>query len=628
MLDINAIDDITALKESVDVECKLAQGKDGKGALPKDFWETYSAFANTEGGDVFLGLREKSAGQFEIAGIPAPQKVLDELWTNLNNKQKVSANILSERLVKTLIIDGKAIIQIHIPQASRQQKPIYIKGNPLLGTYRRFNSTDQIQSDETVKRLLAEQVEDSSDTEILTNYGMDDLDIESLQNYRQRYINRQPDHPFNHLNIQEFLNKIGGWRKDRETGMSGLTRAGLLMFGHLAAIKEAFPNYMLDYQERPEAKTELRWVDRLTLDGSWSGNVFEFYLKVIRKLTSELKVPFQLDRDERQDDTPVHRALREALVNTLVHADYTGRASILVVKRPDMFGFRNPGLMRVPVDIAIAGGHSDCRNHLLQDMFRYIGLGENAGSGLPKILSGWNSQHWRQPKLNSRQVPSDQVLLELHMLSLVPEKVLRALRTELGDKKFNALTENERLILVTAHIETTVDHGRMMDILDIHPRDLSSLFARLVEQKLLIQEGSGRGTLYCLPSARIADLVGGNWQASSGGLGVSSGGLNNSSGGLNASPKETEAKYSNVIIEISSVIANRKKAPKTEVESAILKICQIQEMQLEELAKLLDRSSDTLRKGYLQPLLKEKKLRLKYPTKPSHPQQAYLFAET
>lgn len=64
---------------------------------------------------------------------------------------------------------------------------------------------------------------------------------------------------------------IGGWRMDREQGQGGLTRAGLLMFGQLPSIQEIFPNYMLDYQERPEARKEARWADRLTLDGSWSG---------------------------------------------------------------------------------------------------------------------------------------------------------------------------------------------------------------------------------------------------------------------------------------------------------------------------------------------------------------------
>jgi predicted HTH transcriptional regulator len=81
--------------------------------------------------------------------------------------------------------------------------------------------------------------------------------------------------------------------------------------------------------------------------------------------------------------------LREALLNTLIHADYTVRASVLVVKQPSGFVFRNPGMMRVPVAQALAGGASDCRNRTLHQMFLFINLGERAGSGLPKIRSGW-----------------------------------------------------------------------------------------------------------------------------------------------------------------------------------------------------------------------------------------------
>lgn len=51
-----------------------------------------------------------------------------------------------------------------------------------------------------------------------------------------------------------------------------------------------------------------------------------------KKLTEDLKVPFVLKGEVRQDDTPVHIAVREALVNTLVHADYSERASVLVLK--------------------------------------------------------------------------------------------------------------------------------------------------------------------------------------------------------------------------------------------------------------------------------------------------------
>lgn len=624
MLEIDSLEDIAALKESVDVECKLAGGRDGRGKLPRDFWETYSAFANTYGGDVFLGIGERSDQQFQLVGIEDPGKVLDELWTGVNNTQKVSHCVLRSRWVRLITIEDTTIIHIHVPQATRRQRPIYLNGNPLTGTFVRFNSTDQRQSEESVRRMLAEQVEDTRDGEILAGYGLDDLDLESFNQYRQMYANRQPDHPWSQLDAQTFLYRIGGWRKDRETGRSGLTRAGLLMFGHLTAIKEAYPHYMLDYQERPEPRVELRWVDRLTLDGAWSGNVFDFYRRVIRKLTTDLKIPFALEGDQRQDDTSVHKALREALVNTLVHADYSGRASILIVKRPDMFGFRNPGLMRVPLDIALDGGSSDCRNRLLQDMFRYVGLGESAGSGLPKIFQGWVSQHWRQPVLRERGEPSEQTLLELHMLSLVPEKVLRRLKTAIGEEAFARLSDNERLILVTAQIETTVDHSRMISILDIHPRDLTHLFSGLVEGGLLERDGSGRGSVYFLPGARVEDLL---TEIVSEGNALLTPGERSGPPGKGSGPLEEGSGPWEALEVIARPIAERKRAPRPDVEATILALCGQSALRLEELERLLNRSAESLRKKYLQPMVRSRQLRLKYPTKLNHPQQAYLRGE-
>ena len=164
--------------------------------------------------------------------------------------------------------------------------------------------------------MLAERVEESRDAQILDDYGLSDLDIESVNPYHQQYTNLQPDHPWIPLSRQQFLYSIDGWHKDPESRLLGLTRAGLLMFGRSVEIKRIFPNYMLDYQENPEAKTESRWVDRLTPDGSWSGNVCDFYHYVIRKLTLELKVPFNHKGDQRQVDTPAHKAL----INALVHA--------------------------------------------------------------------------------------------------------------------------------------------------------------------------------------------------------------------------------------------------------------------------------------------------------------------
>ena len=99
---LNTISDFELIRESIDLECKLAAGRDGKGALPKDFWPTYSAFANTNGGIVLLGVREKK-DQFDVEGIVNPSKVRKELFDGMNNRQKVSCSLLTDAMVSELV---------------------------------------------------------------------------------------------------------------------------------------------------------------------------------------------------------------------------------------------------------------------------------------------------------------------------------------------------------------------------------------------------------------------------------------------------------------------------------------------------------------------------------------------
>jgi len=125
---------------------------------------------------------------------------------------------------------------------------------------------------------------------------------------------------------------------------------------------------------------------------------------------------------------------------------------VLVVKRTDLFAFRNPGAMRMPVETALRGGVSDCRNRRLQDMFRYVGLGEQAGSGIPKIQSAWRTQHWRSPEKMEQVEPYEQTIFTLRMASLLPAEVVQALEQRFG-AGFDQASEVQKLALVTAAVE-------------------------------------------------------------------------------------------------------------------------------------------------------------------------------
>ncbi|TXT40505.1 MAG: putative transcriptional regulator [Comamonadaceae bacterium] len=451
MFDLKTVEDLSLLRESVALECKLAQGQNGQGEIPKDFWSSYSAMANAHGGVVLLGVREKD-GAFSIAGLSHAAKMRTDLFNNLNNPAKVSVNLLSDADVQELVVDDKTILAITIPQATRKQKPVFLHGQPLGNTYRRLNDGDRKCDDETVKRMLAEQMEDSRDARILDKFGMRDLDADSLRAYRNAFAVHRPGHPWLNADDDEFLRLIGGWREDRASGEAGLTAAGLLMFGQWTSITEAFGLYFLDYQERSaDAQSQTRWLDRIVPDGAWSGNLYDFFRRVIRKLTEDLKVPFVLQGGERVDDTPVHQALREALVNTLIHADYTGRASVLVVKQPSGFVFRNPGMMRVPVAQALAGGASDCRNRTLHQMFLFINLGERAGSGLPKIRSGWEDMG-NAVRLADSFEPFEQTTLEMNwgrgfsgVLTETPVKTLVKTPVKTPEQILEAMKSNAEI---------------------------------------------------------------------------------------------------------------------------------------------------------------------------------------
>lgn len=642
MIGIQSIADLELLRESVDLECKLAAGRDGNGTVPEEFWPTYSSFANTEGGVVLLGVREKQ-GVFSIQGIVNVAKVRKELFDGLNNRQKVSVNLLTDAQVREVVLDGRTILVVEIPRASRKQRPVHLTTNPLAGhTYRRLNDGDRPLPDEEVKRMLAEQVNDSRDDRILKGYDLDDLDLETFRAFRQIFANREPGHPWNATADREFLRQIGGWRKDRETGVSGLTLAGLLMFGQMAAIQEELPNYMLDYQERPEARTERRWIDRITLDGKWSGNLYDFYRKVYLKLTAELKVPFQLEKGERKDETPVHEALREALANVIVHADYSDRASVLVVKRPDMFGFRNPGLMRIPVEVALLGGEPDCRNRTLHKMFRFVGVGEQAGTGIPKILHGWQSQHWNPPKLYDTPIPYNQTLLELRMIDLFPEDVMSGLKAKFG-AAFDALNYAERVALALAASEGTVNHARLRAVTTEHPVDLSKTLQHLTHAGMLESTG-GRGAVYHLageavptpedvfgPPARISAPSSPNLRPSSPNLDK----------GRDAEGCLLSEQLDLPVLDDLKVLAPRLRAalelvaaePRTKGKvdrevliAVILKLCTGRFVALRCLAELVNRKPDTLRDQYLSKLVRERKLTLAFPTTPTHERQAYTAA--
>ena len=488
---------LSQYKENNQIEVKKAQG-----GLPQSLWETYSSFANTLGGIILLGVSEQNDGTFQVVGVSEPERLVKEFWNTINNSQKVNRNILSSRLVEIQEIDGKSIIAITVPKADRKDRPIYIGGNPISGAYRRNGEGDYRCTKEEVQMMMRDQAECSQDTTLLEEMGLDVFDSDSVARYRNRMKNNRPGHVWEDFDDAQFLYRLGAVSRS-EDGEMHPTVAGLLMFGYDYEIVKEFPNYFLDYREKIDEST--RWTDRICSGtGNWSGNLFDFYFKVYNKLTQDIKIPFKIENGlERVDDTPIHVALREALANCLINADYYGRQGVVIIKKKQEITFSNPGNFRIDIKDAISGGISDPRNATLIKMFNLINIGERSGSGIPMIYSVWEKQGWIAPQINESFNPDK---TSLHLVLSTPKKasiktVDKKASIKTVDKKKSVILDEQRQAVISyLKKHDSISTNELANILDLKPTRAREILREMAEDGILTAEGENKNRCYTMNS--------------------------------------------------------------------------------------------------------------------------------
>ena len=400
---------IEKYKENNRLEAKAAAV-----GLPKSLWATYSAFANTNGGIILLGVTEDAQHQLHVEGVNDADALVIDFWNIINNQSKISINVLNDKDVIVREFDGKKIIIISVPRAQRYDKPIYLDGN-LFSSYKRNGEGDYRCTKEVIQAMLRDASPKTQDMLVLGNMNLDVFDKDTIKRYRIRMQGIRPGHVWEALEDVDFLYRIGAVGRDAD-GKLHPTAAGLLMFGYEYEIVREYPHYFLDYREKLDDDT--RWSDRfVSSSGDWSGNIYDFYFRVYNRIAQSVKVPFALDGISRIDDTELHKALREALANTLINADYYGNTGVVIERNITSITMTNAGTFRIDLDEAINGGISDPRNSGLIKMFSLINIGERAGSGLPMIFKAWTGTDFAMPDITEKENP-DRVCLILPVESL------------------------------------------------------------------------------------------------------------------------------------------------------------------------------------------------------------------
>lgn len=409
------LDDQSDLRETQQLEFKEAGS-----SLPKDIWETYSAFANTEGGKIVLGVRELEDHSFEIVGVKDPLALLSQFWTSVHNRQLVERDVMLPDGARRENAGGVDLVIVDVPRAERGDKPVrvYDRRSKQFVAYVRRGESD-LEATEADIRLMAYDGVPGADRRPLEEFGVDALCAETVTRYRNIFSSVKPLSPWNADSTEDFLFHIGAMAKGRDGGFHP-TQAGLLAFGYEYQITGYAPHFLLDYRE--ETSEALRWDDRIVShSGDWSGNLVDFYSMVSSRLSRLMRAPFSTDEDGRRHSsaTRVLEAVNEAVVNALVHAYYGSTGGISVIVGSESICVRNPGSLLVDREVAIVGGTSETRNPTLMKIFALIGASDRAGSGLCDIWSTWDEEFGIEPRLEESHAPSS-VTLSLPISSSRP----------------------------------------------------------------------------------------------------------------------------------------------------------------------------------------------------------------
>ena len=135
------------------MENNRIEAKTALGGFPESVWETYSAFANTMGGYILLGVSETPSHDFNAVGLPDPEKLLAEFYVMVNDPKKASCNILSSKDLFIAETAGGRIAVIHVPRAKAADLPVYIGGDPR-NAYIRKGEGDHRMSEEERQKML------------------------------------------------------------------------------------------------------------------------------------------------------------------------------------------------------------------------------------------------------------------------------------------------------------------------------------------------------------------------------------------------------------------------------------------------------------------------------------------
>lgn len=639
MTALELLESLNLLDEQERIEAKRAS------EVGKSLLETVCAFANEPGlggGWLLLGVvREELAlfPAYEVEGIDQPEKLGTEIATQCRNtfNQPVRVDISTE------IIDGKAVLVVHVPEAPPQDKPIFFKAQGLpKGALRRISSTDQHCTEDDLAVFYQGRQTESFDSTLVADATMDDLLPEAIADYRQSRAEANPDAEELRWSDEDLLQSLGCIRRNPQ-GTWQPTVAGLMLFGKPAALRRCFPMMRVDYIRVPGRE----WVphpDRRfdTID------LRDPLLRLVRRaqaaILDDLPKGFALEEgDLQRHDKPAIplRVIREALVNALMHRSYRSHSPVQIIRYANRLEIRNPGFSLKSQDHLGEPG-SQLRNPRIAAALYDTRLAETKGSGI-RVMRESMEQAGLTPPLFESDRGNDQFVARYFFHHFLGAEDI----AWLAQFKDLHLSEDEAKALIVVREAGALNNGTYRELSKVDTLTASQSLRRLRDAGLLAQKGRGSATYY-VPTERLLDnglssnppsLSSESGDLSSNLLPLSSNpdSLSSNPSGLPANAENRQSKFDEtlrgqLLDGISGTLAAKvgalgQRHPPQDVRDVVVALCAIRAWRVDELSAVLRRNPEVVRQNYLRPLMREGRLTMTNPQEPNDPQQAYRAVE-
>lgn len=361
--------------------------KEAKQNLPSSLFESVCAMLNRNGGHIFLGIKDDGT----VKGVYKDYiKNMKKDFVNLcNNPEKLYPAAHLE--IKEYVYEGKHILYIYVYESSDVHKT----ANKIFD--RNEDGDFDITSNTTlISNLYIRKSSTYIENKIYPYATIDDLRLDLIDKARIMATNRTANHPWSKMNDLDMLRSASLYERNLQTGEEGFNLACILLFGKDDVIASALSYY------RTDAILKIKDLERYDDRDDIRTNLLESYERLTDFIKKHLNEKFYIEGDQRINVRDV--IARELCANLLIHREYSNPyPAKLIITKENIFT-ENANKPRIIGFIDLDNYSPYPKNPKIANFFKEIGLAEELGSGIRKIVKYTNIYSGTIPEFKDDEI--------------------------------------------------------------------------------------------------------------------------------------------------------------------------------------------------------------------------------